>query len=53
VTEESLSLAALQRTDPADRWAFLDPACAGGVELPRHRRKVEELIEGQKDEPRK
>jgi eukaryotic-like serine/threonine-protein kinase len=41
MTEESLFLAALERTDPADRQAFLDQACAGDTEL---RRRIELLL---------
>jgi WD40 repeat protein len=33
MTEESLFLAALERTDPAERQAFLEQACAGDAEL--------------------
>src|SRR5262245_1086944 len=41
MTEESLFLAALERTDPADRQAFLDQACAGDAEL---RRRIDLLL---------
>jgi tetratricopeptide (TPR) repeat protein len=41
MTEESLFLAALERTDPAERQAFLDQACAGDAEL---RRRIELLL---------
>jgi WD40 repeat protein len=41
MTEESLFLAALERTDPADQKAFLDQACAGDTEL---RRRIEVLL---------
>jgi serine/threonine protein kinase/tetratricopeptide (TPR) repeat protein len=39
--EESLFAAALDKPTEADRWAFLDEACAGDVEL---RRRVEQLL---------
>jgi WD40 repeat protein len=41
MSEESLFLAALRRTDPADRQAFLEQACAGDAEL---RRRIEMLL---------
>src|SRR6516225_8320532 len=41
MSEESLFLAALDRTDAADRQALLDQACAGDAEL---RRRVELLL---------
>ena len=39
--EESLFEAALERTSPAERQAFLDEACAGRPEM---RRQVEDLL---------
>jgi eukaryotic-like serine/threonine-protein kinase len=42
MTERSIFLAALDRTDPADRAAYLDRACAGDAEL---RRRIEALLE--------
>ncbi|HZU36322.1 MAG TPA: hypothetical protein VFA18_10460, partial [Gemmataceae bacterium] len=41
MTEESVFLAALERTDPADRQAFLDQACAGDAAL---RQRIELLL---------
>src|SRR5262245_3074670 len=41
MTEESLFAAALERSDPAERRAFLDGACAGDPGL---RRRVERLL---------
>jgi WD40 repeat protein len=41
MTEESLFLAALERTDPAERQVFLDQACAGDAEL---RQRIERLL---------
>jgi WD40 repeat protein/tRNA A-37 threonylcarbamoyl transferase component Bud32 len=41
MNEESLFAAALEFTDPAERQAFLDRACAGDARL---RRRVEELL---------
>ena len=42
MSEQDISIAAMERTDPADRLKYLDEACAGDVEL--HAR-VEKLIE--------
>jgi tetratricopeptide (TPR) repeat protein/tRNA A-37 threonylcarbamoyl transferase component Bud32 len=42
MTERELFIEALERSDPAERWAFLEQACAGDESL--HRR-VEELLE--------
>jgi serine/threonine protein kinase/tetratricopeptide (TPR) repeat protein len=41
MTERSIFLAALDRSDPADRAAYLDQACAGDSDL---RRRVEDLL---------
>jgi hypothetical protein len=41
MTEESQFLAVLERTDPADRQAFLDQVCAGDGEL---RQRIELLL---------
>jgi hypothetical protein len=43
VNELDLFIEALSRTDPAERAAFLDEACAGKPEL---RRRLEELLAG-------
>jgi serine/threonine protein kinase/WD40 repeat protein len=46
--EESLFAAALDKPTEADRWAFLDEACAGDVEL---RRRVELLLASHRRSP--
>jgi len=50
MNELDLFTEALNRTDPAERAAFLDQACAGNPEL---RRRLEELLAGhaQSDSP--
>jgi hypothetical protein len=41
MTEQALFLAALERTDPAERTAYLDAACAGDPAL---RTRIEALL---------
>ena len=48
MNELDLFTEALNRTDPAERAAFLDQACAGNPDL---RRRLEELLAGHAREP--